>query len=204
MGLHFPVNRAEAEPRSESGSGRLGSLAEATSIPRLDLVAQRRTLAKADGRVTVSGGVAAVLDRFDGGSGKAGRREFAADPCRVVIAVRRSLEEARCGAREEGGDSFRYHRRELVLLDAVPHAEHEATAGPQHPHGLAIRSYLAGKEHRTELTSHNIKRLIKKRQRQRIRAAPGDSRGARLRRREIEHRLESPGAARMRCRCRFL
>src|SRR5437879_3815059 len=95
MGPDFPVDRAKTEPCSQSGSGRIGSLVEPSGIPGLDLIAQRRALAEADGRVAVPGRFAAVLDRLDGDAGKAGRREFASDPRRVVIAMRRPLQEAR-------------------------------------------------------------------------------------------------------------
>src|SRR6266851_8458773 len=159
MRLDFPVDRAKTEPRSKSGGGRIGGLAEASGVARLDLVAQRRTLAIADGRVAVPKGLAAVFDRFDGDTGKARRLDLAADPRLVVIAMRRSRQEARCVAGEKRGDSLRHNCGELVLLDAVPDAEHEAAAGPQHPPGLAIRGDLVGKEHRTELTDHDIEGL---------------------------------------------
>src|SRR5882672_1553217 len=101
MGPNFPVDRAKTEPRSESGSGRIGSFAKAGGIARLDLVAQRRALAKADRRITVPGRLAAVLDRLDGDAGKAGRLEFAADPRLVVIAMRCPLQEAGWVTREK-------------------------------------------------------------------------------------------------------
>src|SRR6185312_11243047 len=80
------------------------------------------------------------------------------------------------------------------LLDAVPHVEQKMSSGLQDALCFAIGRYSVGKEHRAELTTHEIESRILKRQRQSIRLAPLDAAvGRLLRSGVVEHRLVEVG-----------
>src|SRR5690606_25677147 len=104
--------------------------------PRLDLGPHGRALAEADG-----GGMgidaAGQRDRLDRDVLEAGIVQLGLDARDVVIAERDPAVETWRVVREAGGHRVAEQRAHRIALQAVPDAEQEATARPEHAPSLA-------------------------------------------------------------------
>ena len=72
--------------------------------------------------------------------------------------MRGSCEEARRVVGEQLSQRLRHAVCKHVLLDSVPHVEHEKPTGLEHPLGLAIRLYAIREEHCAELAADHFVR----------------------------------------------
>src|SRR5438128_997759 len=120
VSLYLAVHRAGPEAGGDGACSSVGRGSEAILIPRFDFVPQRRPLAEADGRITMRRRSAAPLDGVDLDMGKAGCLEIVPNPRDIVIAVRRSRQEARRIVRENTRQGLRHDMGKFVLLDTVP------------------------------------------------------------------------------------
>src|SRR6266850_6961971 len=84
--LDLPVDRAVAEPGGDRLGRDLGHLGEALRVARLDLAAQGRALAEADGRIARRGGTGLLGQRLGLDRQEACGLDLAADRGFVVIA----------------------------------------------------------------------------------------------------------------------
>jgi hypothetical protein len=96
------------------------------SSPSFDLVAKKSFVAIGDGRKAWRGCAALFGSRLDRYIREACVLELAADPCGIVVAMRRAGKKERRVVwkhlRESLGDVVREH----ILLDAIAHAEQKA------------------------------------------------------------------------------
>ena len=75
--------------------------------------------------------------------------------------------------RKESSQGFRHGVGKLVLRNSIPDIEDKKmTAGLQNPMRFLVTANFVRKEHNAELTCHNIKALIRKRQRQSVGLLP--------------------------------
>jgi hypothetical protein len=85
-----------------------------------------------------------------------------------MVAVRGAGHETRGIARKDYRQRFRYNISKLVFRNFVPNVEKEVTTGFQYAARFLVTLNPVGKEHYAKLAGHNIKALIRKRQRQSI------------------------------------
>src|SRR5665213_1480057 len=112
------------------------------------------------------------------------------DAFHIEVAMRGTRQEAGRVMWKESRQRFRHGVGKLVLRNSVPNIEDESTAGLQDPTRFLVTPNFVRKEHHAELTCHNVKASIRKRQRQSVGLFPLNSMIAMLPRlRALEHLL---------------
>src|SRR5581483_7907188 len=132
---------------------------------RLDLVSERRALTISNRRNVRRRGAAPCRDRvYLSDGGESAGPHIAPDRLALVMTVRR----ARQKSRRIGGEARLHGSRddigELVLFDAIPYAEDENAAAPEHPARLGQSLRLVGKEHGAELADDGVEAVVAERQ----------------------------------------
>ena len=181
-------------PVGNRGCNVVGLRFQASRLPGLDLVAEKRSLTIGDGWKARRGCAALFGSRLDRHMGETCLLQLATDQRLIVVAVRRARQEARRIVRKELRERLRHFIRKNVLLDAIPYVEQEASSWLQDSPCFAVASCAVGKEHRAELAANEIEGCIFKRQRQGIRLPPRDPGVGRLLRcGVVDHRLVEVG-----------
>src|SRR5438132_9281712 len=136
--------------------GVVGCGCQFSRVPGLDFVAKQRSLAIGNGRKARRGCATLLGSRLDRHLGETRVRQVPADQVLVMVAGRRAGQEARRIVRKDACKRIRHVIGEYVLLDAIPYAEKESSAGLEHALCLAVGGRAVWKEHRAELTADEI------------------------------------------------
>src|SRR3954447_9736231 len=97
-----------------------------------------------------------------------------------MIAVRRARHEARWVSRKSRRDGFGHNLREVILFNAVPHAEKKTRVRFEYAPGLAEAALLVRIEHHPELTGESVECVVIKWKCKCIGLPPSHARGTHL------------------------